>query len=150
VTAGTDSPSPPIRHLLYIEDAPENVRLIEHIFRVFGDLAVASAAHGGSGIELARQQRPELILLDLHLPDMTGDEVMIALRADPTTRDIPIVVLSGEPDPSACSRAIENGAAAYVPKPFVVSELVALVQRLISERAQAVADAYRSGLAPSP
>lgn len=134
MTAGTDSPSAPIRHLLYIEDAPENVRLMEHIFRVFGGLAVTSAAHGRSGIELAQQGRPELILLDLHLPDMTGDEVTIALRADPTTRDIPIVVLSGEPEPSAASRAIENGAAAYVRKPFDVSELVALVQRLISER----------------
>jgi CheY-like chemotaxis protein len=132
---GTDEPAPTARHLLYIEDVPENVRLMEHIFRVFGDLAVSSAAHGRAGIELARQDRPELILLDLHLPDMTGDDVTIALQADPTTRDIPIVVLSGESDPSARSRAIEHGAAAYVPKPFNVSELVALVEQLIAARA---------------
>ena len=119
------------RHLLYIEDVPENVRLIEHIFRVFGDLAVTSAAHGRSGIELARQEHPEVILLDLHLPDMTGDDVTIALQADPATRDIPIVVLSGEPDPAARSRVLEHGATAYVAKPFEVSELVALVQGLI-------------------
>jgi CheY-like chemotaxis protein len=123
------------RHLLYIEDVPENVRLIEHIFRVFGDLAVTSAAHGRSGIELARQEHPEVILLDLHLPDMTGDDVTIALQADPATRDIPIVVLSGEPDPAARTRVLELGAAAYVPKPFEVAELVALVQRLVGSHA---------------
>jgi CheY-like chemotaxis protein len=131
VTPGTDVPTPTARHLLYIEDAPENVRLIEHIFRVFGDLAVTSAAHGRSGIELARQEHPAVILLDLNLPDMTGHEVTIALQADPTTRDIPIVVLSGETDPAARSRVLEHGAAAYVLKPFEVAELVALVQRLV-------------------
>jgi CheY-like chemotaxis protein len=131
VTAGTDEPPPSAQHLLYIEDVPENVRLMEHIFRVFGDMAVTSTAHGSSGIELARQQRPNLILLDLHLPDMTGEEVTIALQADPATRDIPIVVLSGDADPSTRSRALQHGAAAFVPKPFDVSELVALVQRLI-------------------
>ena len=132
MTTDTNEPTPTAqRQLLYIEDVPENVRLIEHIFRVFGDLAVSAAAQGRSGIELARQRRPDVILLDLHLPDMSGDEVMAALLADPATRDIPIVVVSGETEPAVRSRVIERGAAAYVTKPFEVADLVALVHRLI-------------------
>jgi CheY-like chemotaxis protein len=124
------------RRLLYIEDVPENVKLIEHICRAFvPGLVVTSTPHGRSGIELARQDPPDLILLDLGLPDMTGDEVTIALRADPATREIPIIVLSGQADPEARNRSIAHGASAYVSKPYDITEFVGVVQRLLDARA---------------
>src|SRR5205807_980931 len=80
------------RQLLYIEDVVANVRLVEDILERRPSVRVLPAMLGRVGIDLAKQHRPDLVLLDLHLPDIGGDEVLAALRADPGTRDIPIVM----------------------------------------------------------
>jgi CheY-like chemotaxis protein len=128
-TTERDGPANAEPRLLYIEDNAENVRLIEHVFARFGGFAVLSATHGRSGIELARREQPDVILLDVHLPDMTGEEVTAALKQHAGTHAIPIVVLSGAADPAERRRVLEQGARGYLAKPFKLPELISLVER---------------------
>ncbi len=73
--------------VLYIEDNPSNVRLVEKIFALASDIGLSVAREGARGLALAREQSPDLILLDLHLPDMSGEQVLSALLADPLTEE---------------------------------------------------------------
>ena len=82
------APEPKLRpaiSVLYIEDNPSNVRLVEKIFALSSDLGLAVARDGAAGLAQARELRPDLVLLDLHLPDMSGEQVLSALLADPET-----------------------------------------------------------------
>ena len=72
------------------------------------------------GLELARQHQPDLVLLDLHLPDMNGDQVLIWLRSEPRTADIPVVLISADAIGSEIERLKQLGARAYITKPFQV------------------------------
>ena len=92
-----------------------------------------SAVQGGLGLDLARTHRPDLILLDLHLPDMAGEDVAKALRADDATRAIPIVVLSADAYSSQRHRLLALGVDAYMTKPFKVTEMIALIEQLLGE-----------------
>jgi len=87
----------PKRKILYIEDNLSNLRLVERILSRDGDIEIVSAMQGRLGPELAREHQPELILLDLHLPDTTGDEVLRQLRDDPSTASIPVAVKTPGP-----------------------------------------------------
>ena len=80
--------------------------------------------------------RRDLILLDLHLPDIPGDEVLAHLLADPETRDIPVVILSADATPAQIERLLAAGARAYLTKPFDVTELLALVDETLAPRGQ--------------
>ena len=91
------------------------------------------APQGGLGLELARTHHPDLILLDVHLPDMAGEDVAKALRADDATRAIPIVVLSADAYPSQRHRMLELGVDAYMTKPFKVTEMIALIEQFVGE-----------------
>jgi CheY-like chemotaxis protein len=120
------------RALLYVEDNLVSQRLVERILERLPDTEVLIAVQGALGIEIARRRQPDLILLDLHLPDMAGEEVLARLKDDPGTRAIPVVVLS-----AALSRALERrllaaGAAAFLGKPFDADVLVAIVDELTS------------------
>jgi CheY-like chemotaxis protein len=96
-----------------------------------GDIEVLPALQGGLGLELARAHHPDLILLDLHLPDMAGEDVAMALRADESTRAIPIVVLSADAYSSQRDRLLALGVDAYMTKPFKVAEMIALIERFV-------------------
>jgi CheY-like chemotaxis protein len=120
----SDHPS----RLLYIEDSPENVKLIESLFGA-SRFEVIAVPYGRAGIEVARRERPDVILLDMFLPDMTGLEVIAVLKEDAATRELPIVVISGSSDLSLRDRALEQGAAAYLTKPYAIAELAATVER---------------------
>jgi signal transduction histidine kinase/CheY-like chemotaxis protein len=127
------------RRLLYIEDTVANVRLIEAILRRRPSVRVMPAMLGSLGIELAREHRPDLILLDVHLPDLGGAEVLALLRDDPRTRDIPVVVLSADATRAQRAPMLEGGAAAYVTKPIGVTELLALVDAHLGDASAAAA-----------
>lgn len=75
--------------------------------------------------------RPAVVLLDLHLPDIHGEEVLAHLLADPTTASIPVVVLSADASPGQIDRLLAAGAEAYLAKPFDIRELQVLVERLL-------------------
>jgi len=107
--------------VLIIEDDPAIQRFLEHTLRV-QHYEVHEASAGSSGIELTRQLRPELVILDLGLPDMDGIEVVRQIRA---FSSVPILVLSSRSDEPSKVTALDSGADDYVSKPFSVDELMA-------------------------
>jgi DNA-binding response OmpR family regulator len=90
--------------------------------------AVQQASNGSAALRLARRQPPQVMLLDLALPEMSGLSVLASMKADWTTRQVPVIVVSGE---AAVARAVAHWAAAVVPKPFVVADLLSTVARAL-------------------
>ena len=131
--AAADTP-PRRATLLYIEDNAANLHLVERIVSRRPGLTLMSAMQGSRGLELARDHRPQVILLDLHLPDLDGAEVLARLRQDASTRDIPVVILSADATPGQVTRLLAQGATAYLTKPLDVHELLSLLDRLSNER----------------
>jgi PAS domain S-box-containing protein len=126
---------PPTSTVLYIEDNLANLQLVEVLLSRMGDVEVMTAMQGQLGIELARTHRPDLILLDLHLPDMEGEDVARVLRADAATQAIPLVILSADAYSSVRRRLLALGVDGYVTKPFKVNEMLELVERLLERNA---------------
>jgi CheY-like chemotaxis protein/anti-sigma regulatory factor (Ser/Thr protein kinase) len=120
--------------LLQIEDNPANLKLVERVLEALPDVSVISAPQGRLGVDLARQHEPDLILLDLNLPDLSGFEVLRILRADPATRDIPVIVISADATKEQITRLIDAGARAYVTKPLDVTLFVKVVGDALQER----------------
>jgi len=116
--------------VLYIEDNPANLRLVERILTRRPSLTLMSAMQGSRGLELARDHRPHVIVLDLHLPDLDGAAVLADLRGNARTRDIPVVILSADATPGQIARLRAQGATAYLTKPLDVQEFLALLDRL--------------------
>ena len=123
-----DEPAHAAATLLYIEDNLANLSLVETILVSRPAWRILPALQGQLGIELARQHRPDLILLDLHLPDMRGDEVLRRLRADARTADIPVVMISADATRSTIERMLEAGAAAFLTKPIDIDEFLDTVE----------------------
>jgi PAS domain S-box-containing protein len=113
------------RRVLYIEDTLANVRLIEAILLSRPSVRLLPAMQGQLGLDLAREHLPDLILLDIHLPDLAGQEVLARLQDDETTRDIPVVVLSADATRSSSTELLAAGARAYLAKPISVARLLA-------------------------
>jgi CheY-like chemotaxis protein len=112
--------SRPAGTILYIEDNLSNLRLIERVLEYRPNVRMLSAMQGSLGLELAQAHVLDLVLLDLHLPDMKGEEVLARLRSDPATRDVPIVIITADATPGQVQRLIASGAAAYLTKPLDV------------------------------
>jgi PAS domain S-box-containing protein len=110
------------RTLLYVEDNPANLELVEQIIARRLDLRLLSAADGDLGIEFARAYLPDVILMDIHLPGMNGIEAMGILRADPSTMHIPIIALSANAVPRDIEKALEAGFFNYLTKPIKVTQ----------------------------
>jgi len=112
--------------ILYVEDNVANIQLLQRIVSRRPGVSLLATMQGRPALDLARAHRPGLILLDLHLPDMPGDEVLARLLEDPETRDIPVVILSADATPGRIERLLAQGARSYLTKPFDVAELLAL------------------------
>jgi CheY-like chemotaxis protein len=108
------------RTVLYVEDNPANLELVEQIIARHPDLRLLSAADGDLGIQYARDYQPEVILMDIHLPGLSGTEAMKILRADPSTSHIPIIALSANAVPRDIAKGIEAGFFDYLTKPIKV------------------------------
>jgi protein-histidine pros-kinase len=117
--------------LLYIEDNMSNLKLIERVLELRPNVRMLSAMQGNIGLDLAHQHLPNMILLDLHLPDIQGEEVLARLRSDPVTRDIPVVIITADATPGQVQRLIASGAAAYLTKPLNVSQFLELLDELL-------------------
>jgi signal transduction histidine kinase/ActR/RegA family two-component response regulator len=115
--------------LLLVEDNLANVRLLEEVLRRRPAWELLHAGHGSLGLDLAAANHPDLVLLDLHMPDMAGDEVLRRLKADPGTADIPVVVVSADATSGQVDRLLAAGAASYVTKPIDVEELLVLLDQ---------------------
>jgi CheY-like chemotaxis protein len=86
---------------------------------------------GSMGVELAAKHHPDLILLDLHLPDMPGEEVLRRLGADPQTRDIPVIVITADASSGTSKRLLAAGASAFLTKPVSVSLFLTAIDEII-------------------
>ena len=120
------------RRLLYVEDTVANVRLVEEILSSRPSVRVLPAGMGSLGLDLAAEHRPHLVLLDLHLPDLGGEEVLARLRADERTRDIPVVILSADATDHTPGPLLEAGAQAYLTKPIGVRDLLEVVDTYVA------------------
>jgi CheY-like chemotaxis protein len=120
------------RRLLYIEDTATNLTLVEEILQSRPSVKLLPAGMGQLGLDLAAEHRPDLILLDLHLPDIGGEEVLARLRDDERTRDIPVVVLSADATQRSRAPLLANGARAYLTKPIGVRDLLKVVDTYLA------------------
>jgi signal transduction histidine kinase len=140
-SAGTekaDAPRAGVRRdvagtILYIEDNQSNVRLMERILRRRPFVKLLHAPSGSAGIEMARRYSPNAIFLDLHLPDLPGEDVLRELWADHELRRIPVAVLSADAMAGQMRRLKASGAAAYLVKPLDIAQVLSLVDKLLGE-----------------
>jgi len=134
--AAVPAPQPPpatgtTHTLLYIEDQDLNLRLVERILQPRTHYRLLTAMLGHTGLDLAREHHPDLILLDLNLPDMSGDEVLRRLKEDPATFAIPIVMVSADAMGERIRELIDQGASGYLTKPYKVAELVRIIEETL-------------------
>lgn len=116
-------------HILVVDDTPQNGRLLEAMLTPHG-YTVALAASGGEGLEKLHSEHPDLVLLDVLMPDMTGYDVCRHLREDPATRLLPVVMLTSSGDQDKVN-AIEAGADDFIARPFNPQELLSRVRSLL-------------------
>jgi CheY-like chemotaxis protein len=117
--------------VLYIEDNPSNLKLVERVLERWRSVTLLSAMQGALGVELAQRHHPDLVLLDLHLPDRHGWEVLAELRADEQTAGIPVVVVSADATQGEIRRLLELGAAEYVTKPLDIGAFLQTLDRVL-------------------
>ncbi len=126
-----DKQSEQLYSVLCIEDNPSNLRLMETLFDMRPDTTLLAAVQGSIGLDLARQHEPDLILLDLDLPDIHGSEVLTRLQGSPLTRDIPVVVISADATPAQIERLLAAGAKGYLAKPLDVVQFFKTVDTFL-------------------
>lgn len=117
--------------ILYIEDNLANVELVQRILARRPGTTLLRATLGEVGFQLARDHRPDLVLLDLHLPDMGGEETLSRLRAEPRTESIPVIVMSSEQRERPTERLRALGIAGFMPKPIDIHAFLELVDRTL-------------------
>ncbi|HEV3462705.1 MAG TPA: response regulator [Actinomycetota bacterium] len=139
-----DTPAPPPDPeptseltVLSIEDNLSNLQLVERVLSRRPGVRLISAMRPQLGLELAAEHDPDLILLDLHLPDMPGQEVFRRLQAEPRTAQVPVVVLSADARPTLIKELLAQGVRAFLTKPLDVKELLELLSTIATERAPA-------------
>lgn len=118
------------KRILVVEDNALNMKLLNDVLEAYG-YAVMSTGSGAAAIDLARQYRPDLILMDLQLPDLSGLVVTRRLKADAATRDIPVIAVTAFAMAGDEKRALDHGCDAYVAKPIVLSDFLNLVAGFI-------------------
>ncbi len=124
-TASTPLPTGgQLRTVLYVEDNPANMRLVEQLIERRPDLRLITAVNGTLGIELARSAQPTVILMDINLPGISGIDALKILRADQATAHIPIIALSANAMHSDIEKALEMGFFRYLTKPIKVKEFM--------------------------
>jgi PAS domain S-box-containing protein len=117
-------PGAPLRTLLYVEDNPANLMLVEQLVARRPDMRLLSARDGNLGIQIARTNQPEVILMDINLPGISGIEALRILREDPATAHIPVIALSANAMPRDIDRGLQAGFFRYLTKPIKVNEFM--------------------------
>ncbi len=123
----------PDRTVLVVDDDPVILKLLEVNFDMEG-FAVLVARDGAEGVEVARRERPDLIVSDIMMPVMSGIELVAELKGDPDTSDIPIILLSAKAQNADVHTGLDAGADDYVTKPFEPLDLVDRVNRLLAAK----------------
>ena len=138
ITGAPVRPGAPLRTLLYVEDNPANLKLVEQLIARRPDMRLLSARDGNTGIELARANHPEVILMDINLPGISGIEALKILREDPATAHIPVVALSANAMPRDVEKGLEAGFFQYLTKPIKVNEFMETLEVALKFAAQEV------------
>jgi signal transduction histidine kinase/ActR/RegA family two-component response regulator len=123
------------RLILYIEDNPANLRLVQEIVGFRADLRLLSAPDGHTGLAMAHTQRPAIVLMDLNLPGMNGFEVLAQLRRDPDTAHIPALALTANAMPQDIERGLSAGFARYLTKPIDIEQFNEAIDGVLAQRA---------------
>jgi PAS domain S-box-containing protein len=110
--------------LLYVEDNPANLKLVEQIIARHPDIRLLTAVSGNSGIEIARVSQPDVILMDINLPGINGFEALKILRSDPVTAHIPVIAVSANAMPLDAERGLKAGFFRYITKPINVNQFM--------------------------
>ncbi|MDP1831856.1 MAG: ATP-binding protein, partial [Geothrix sp.] len=131
IETGQGEPAALRRTLLYVEDNPANLLLVEQLIGRRPDLHLLTAVNGRLGIELARKQRPELILMDINLPDISGFDAFKILRNDPETMHIPMIAISANAMRGDIHHGLELGFDQYLTKPINVQALMAAIDGVL-------------------
>jgi CheY-like chemotaxis protein len=113
-----------LRTLLYVEDNPANLMLVEDLIARRPDIRLLSAMDGNHGVEIARASRPDVILMDINLPGISGIQALKILREDPATAHIPVVALSANAMPRDIEKGLAAGFFRYLTKPIKVNEFM--------------------------
>jgi CheY-like chemotaxis protein/HPt (histidine-containing phosphotransfer) domain-containing protein len=119
------------RVVLCVEDSEVSARLVRRVLEARG-ADVVIAANGGEADRLARERRPDVVLLDVHLPDMSGEDVVRRLAARPETRQVPVVVMTGGADEARFQRLAGLGVRGVLAKPFTPDQLVAAIDAALA------------------
>ena len=120
--------------LLYIEDNEDNLYMLTLWFDGLGRYEIVSAPDGAVGIAMAAAERPDLILMDLNLPEIDGWEATRRLKADPATRDIPIIALSAHAMAGDREKAIATGCDDFETKPVEFDRLLAKIEHALDAK----------------
>jgi CheY-like chemotaxis protein len=123
-----------VRKLLYIEDNEDNLYMLTLWFDVLGDYKILNAPDGAAGIAMAAAELPDLILMDLNLPEIDGWEATRRLKADPATCDIPIIALTAHAMAGDREKAIATGCDDFETKPVEFDRLLAKIERVLAAR----------------
>ncbi|WP_229459326.1 ATP-binding protein [Massilia cavernae] len=118
--------------LLYVEDNPANLKLVEEIVRFRPELRLLSAHDGHMGIEMARAHLPDLILMDLNLPCISGTDALKTLRSDPRTSHIPVIALTANAMPRDVERGLASGFFRYLTKPINIDEFTEAINSTLA------------------
>jgi DNA-binding response OmpR family regulator len=118
--------------VLYVEDNPANLRLVELLLGQRPGVRLITASDGRAGLALARERRPDLILLDLHLPDIEGVALLRAIREDASLAQTPVIVLSAEADAHLPAQMRAAGAQGYLGKPIDFQQFFAAIDASLS------------------
>ena len=124
------------RTVLYIEDNPANLLLVEQLFARRGDLVLLTAVDALSGIDLARLRRPDLILMDINLPNINGAQALQILRSMPETRPIPVIAISANAMASDIESALKLGFYCYITKPIKIDGLLDTIELALRTQAR--------------
>ena len=128
-----------LRTLLYVEDNPANLQLVEQLIARRPGMRLLAAADADTGIEIARTRQPDVILMDINLPGISGIEALAILRGDPTTASIPVVALSANAIPRDIEKGLEAGFCRYLTKPIKVHEFMDALDEALALAAIGVA-----------
>ncbi len=120
--------------LLYVEDNPSNIALMRHVIAALGSIELHVAETGHEGLALARDLRPDVILLDINLPGLNGFELKGRLDADPLTQGLPVLALSASAMPADVRRGREAGFREYLTKPLDIPALARALNRALADR----------------
>lgn len=118
-------PGAPVHTLLYVEDNPANLKLVEQLIARRSDMRLLTAISGELGVQCARTNQPELILMDINLPGISGIDALKILREDPRTAHIPVLAISANAMPGDIQKGLQAGFIRYLTKPINVNEFMA-------------------------